>query len=150
MACVTSVQVHLSIYKLLHSQKMLVTCQHAHIQTFGRLQTHNLELLTCSFNHPVTRRNIQKQQKRLLLILQTCSKLVSLMEKVWWVCEDRPLEQPLPDEQELLSESESESLQLQEPLSEPCTQLHTSGSQSSRMLVKCVSYHNKVLPLQNN
>lgn len=72
------------------------------------------------------------------------------MEKVWWVCEDRPLEQPLPDEQELLSESESESLQLHEPLSEPCTQLHTSGSQSSRMLVKCASYHNKVLPVQIN
>jgi hypothetical protein len=58
------------------------------------------------------------------------------MEKVWWVCEDRPLEHPLPDEQELLSESESESLQLHEPLSEPCsTQLHTSGSQSSNALV---------------
>jgi len=45
------------------------------------------------------------------------------MEKVWWVCEDRPLEQPLPDEQELLPESESESLQLHEPLSEPCTHI---------------------------
>lgn len=68
-------------------------------------------------------RKRHKNQEKLLLILQTWSKLVSLMEKVWWVCEDRPLEQPLPDEQELLPESESESLQLHEPLSEPCTHI---------------------------
>lgn len=57
MACVISMQVQLSVYILLNTHKMLVTCQHSNIQAFSRLRTHNLGLLTCSINHPVTRRN---------------------------------------------------------------------------------------------
>jgi hypothetical protein len=150
MACVISVQLRLSsLHSPEYSQDVsnMPTCKYSGLQQAPNPQPQTTNMLHQPHCY---KKKKEKQQRKLLLILHTWSKLVSLMEKVWWVCVDRPLEQPLPDEQELLPESESESLQLHEPLSEPCTQLHTSGSQSSRMLVKCVSYHNKVLTVQIN
>ena len=115
-----------ALYKLYSAQDSQNVSDYKNMQTF-MLQV-RCQLAIMEYQHAQSTmlqysRKRHKYQEMLLLILQTWSKLVSLMEKVWWVCEDRPLEQPLPDEQELLPESESESLQLHEPLSEPCTHI---------------------------
>lgn len=75
MACVISMQVQLSVYILLSTHKMLVTCQHANIQAFSMLRTHNLGLLTCSINHPVTRRKKQEVAEEAVVYITNLIKI---------------------------------------------------------------------------